>query len=153
MLKSRQVYICENCGYESLKWNGQCPQCKEWNTLTEQTVKESAAMISRASGRVYIKRISEVKGGSEMRFSTGMREFDRGLGGGLVPGSLTLVGGDPGIGKSTLMLQICQFIGADKEILYISGEESMSQIKLRADRLGVNTQRLSLLCETNIDTV
>lgn len=154
MPKIKQVYVCTQCGYESPKWNGQCPQCREWSTMEEKIVQDSAKKGTALSSKnVEIKPIGEIKGGSEMRFSTGLKELDRVLGGGLVVGSLTLVGGDPGIGKSTLLLQICQYLGQDKNILYVSGEESMSQIKLRAERLGVDTEKLFLACETNVESV
>ena len=154
MPKIKQVYVCTQCGYESPKWNGQCPQCRQWSTMEEKIVQESPKKgMGTPSKAVEIKPIGEVKGGSEMRFSTGLKELDRVLGGGLVVGSLTLVGGDPGIGKSTLLLQICQYLGRDKNILYVSGEESMSQIKLRAERLGVDTEKLYLACETNVESV
>ena len=154
MPKLKQIFVCTECGYESPKWNGQCPQCRAWNTMEEKTVQQTGKHSAGSSAKaVSIKKLNEVEGGSEMRFSTGLGELDRVLGGGLVLGSLTLVGGDPGIGKSTLLLQICQYLGADKSILYISGEESMSQIKLRAERLHVSTGRLSLACETNVESI
>ncbi len=154
MAKIKQVFSCTNCGYESSKWYGQCPQCKEWSTLEEQTVAISAGKTEvKTAKAVDIKHIGEIQSGGEMRFSTGLKELDRVLGGGLVVGSLTLVGGDPGIGKSTLLLQICQYLGEMKKILYVSGEESMGQIKLRAERLGVHSKNLFLACETNIETV
>ena len=154
MPKLKQIFVCTECGYESPKWNGQCPQCRARNTMEEKTVQQTGKHSAGSSAKaVSIKKLNEVEGGSEMRFSTGLGELDRVLGGGLVLGSLTLVGGDPGIGKSTLLLQICQYLGADKSILYISGEESMSQIKLRAERLHVSTGRLSLACETNVESI
>lgn len=154
MPKIKQVYICTQCGYESPKWNGQCPQCKEWSTMEEKIVQQSSKTGAISSGKaVEIKPIGEIQSGSELRFSTGLKELDRVLGGGLVVGSLTLVGGDPGIGKSTLLLQICQYLGQDKSILYVSGEESMSQIKLRAERLNVSTEKLFLACETNVESI
>ncbi len=154
MPKIKQVYVCTQCGYESPKWNGQCPQCREWSTMEEKIIQDSPQKgMGAPSKAVEIKPIGEVKGGSEMRFSTGLKELDRVLGGGLVVGSLTLVGGDPGIGKSTLLLQICQYLGQDKNILYVSGEESMSQIKLRAERLGVDTGKLFLACETSVESI
>lgn len=152
MPKIKQVYICTECGYESPKWNGQCPQCKQWSTMEEKVIQETKGFTT-ASKSIEIKPINEVVGGSEMRFSTGLKELDRVLGGGLVRGSLTLVGGDPGIGKSTLLLQICKYLGRDKSILYVSGEESMSQIKLRAERLGVDSENLLLACETSVAAI
>lgn len=153
MPKIKQAYICTQCGYETPKWYGQCPQCKEWSTLEEKLVNTSEKSYSAMGNSIEIKPIGEIVGGSEMRFSTGLKELDRVLGGGLVVGSLTLVGGDPGIGKSTLLLQICQSLGTDHVILYVSGEESMSQIKLRAERLDVHTENLFLACETNVENV
>lgn len=152
MPKIKQVYICTQCGYESPKWNGQCPHCKEWSTMEEKMVQETKGTMG-TSRSIEVKSIREVIGGSELRFSTGLKELDRVLGGGLVRGSLTLVGGDPGIGKSTLLLQICKYLGEDHSILYVSGEESMSQIKLRAERLNVDSENLLLACETNTSTV
>lgn len=153
MPKIKQAYICTQCGYESPKWYGQCPQCREWSTMEEKIVQEPVkGRVSRLNS-IEVRPIKEIRGGSEMRFSTGLKELDRVLGGGLVVGSLTLVGGDPGIGKSTLLLQICQYLGRDKKILYVSGEESMSQIKLRAERLGVDADSLYLACETNVETI
>ena len=154
MAKIKQVYVCTQCGYETPKWYGQCPKCKEWNSLEEEIIQQGSKATSNVTSRsVSIKKISEVKGGSEVRFSTGLKELDRVLGGGLVVGSLTLVGGDPGIGKSTLLLQICKYLGDEHSILYVSGEESMNQIKLRADRLQVHPDTLSLACETNVESV
>lgn len=153
MAKTKQVYICTQCGYESPKWYGQCPKCKEWNSMEEEIVQQSPKGIVSGSKTVSVKMINEIEGGNEVRFSTGLKELDRVLGGGLVLGSLTLVGGDPGIGKSTLLLQICRFLGEKRSILYVSGEESMSQIKLRADRLKVKSNNLYLACETNVESI
>ncbi len=154
MPRVKQVYICTQCGYESPKWYGQCPQCREWSTMEEEILNASSKNHSSvAAGAVDIKPIGDIVGGSEMRFSTGLKELDRVLGGGLVIGSLTLVGGDPGIGKSTLLLQICESLGEERSILYVSGEESMSQIKLRAERLNVHTKNLYLACETNVESI
>lgn len=154
MPKIKQSFVCTQCGYESPKWYGQCPQCKEWSTMEEAIIDNSTKnSFSSARNAVEIKKIGEVVGGGETRFSTGLKELDRVLGGGLVIGSLTLVGGDPGIGKSTLLLQICQSLGEGRTILYVSGEESMSQIKLRAERLHVDTANLYLACETNVENI
>ncbi len=154
MAKIKQLFVCTECGYESPKWFGQCPHCREWSTMEEKVVQTGGNKSSVSTAVASeIKPIGEIKGGSELRFSTGLKELDRVLGGGLVVGSLTLVGGDPGIGKSTLLLQICQHLGNDKVVLYVSGEESMSQIKLRAERLQVNTQNLFLACETNVENI
>ncbi len=154
MAKIKQLFVCTQCGYESPKWFGQCPHCREWSTMEEKIVQTGGNKSSVSSAVASeIKPIGEIQGGSELRFSTGLKELDRVLGGGLVVGSLTLVGGDPGIGKSTLLLQICQHLGGDKVVLYVSGEESMSQIKLRAERLQVDTQNLYLACETNVENI
>lgn len=151
--KLKKVYICSQCGYESSKWNGKCPSCGEWNTLEEEIV-ESAPAKSGLGKSSSIKTIdlsskvvtlSGVDTEEDVRYSTGINELNRVLGGGLVKGSLVLLGGEPGIGKSTLLLQICKFLGEHYTILYISGEESIRQIKIRAQRLGVDTENLSLL--------
>ena len=157
MAKIKSVFYCQACGYESAKWMGQCPGCKEWNTFTEEPVVISAK--SSASTRMLNKDVnpvplSKVTGLEETRVSTSIKELDRVLGGGLVYGSLVLVGGDPGIGKSTLLLQVCKNLAdAGQNVLYISGEESLTQIKLRASRIGEFNDNLKLLCETNLGVV
>jgi DNA repair protein RadA/Sms len=155
--KSVTVYFCQNCGYESSKWMGQCPGCREWNTMTEELVDKKAlskAKISQESKETARPvSLSQIESRQEERISTGFGELDRVLGGGIVPGSLVLVGGDPGIGKSTLLLQVCQKLSEELEVLYISGEESLHQIKMRAERIGTFTKRLTLLCETNLDLI
>lgn len=151
--KIKTVYICNQCGYESSKWNGRCPSCGEWNTLEEQEVQSapktsslrSAPAVGSMDLSAQIKELNSIGTDDEVRYSTGIEELDRVLGGGLVKGSLVLLGGEPGIGKSTLLLQICKFLGREHSILYISGEESVRQIKLRASRLGVDTPNLYLL--------
>lgn len=159
MSKVRCTYVCRSCGYETSKWNGKCPGCGEWNTFEEvETVVKSS---SRSRSAVSVRDISDsiVNVGavdascSEVRYGTGLKELDRVLGGGLVKGSLVLLGGEPGIGKSTMLLQICQTMGEDHTILYVSGEESVRQIKLRADRLGVNSENLYLLAETDCEKI
>lgn len=150
------VFFCQSCGYESSKWMGQCPGCREWNTFVEETVdKKTEKILSSDHGKTHKPvSLNSVVMEQEERIQTGMQEFDRVLGGGIVPGSLVLVGGDPGIGKSTLLLQICQILSQMKRsTLYISGEESLQQIKIRADRIGQFTDSLHLLCETNLNTV
>ena len=150
------VFFCQSCGYESSKWMGQCPGCREWNTFVEETVDKKAGKILSSDHGKTRKPVSlnSVVMEQEERIQTGMQEFDRVLGGGIVPGSLVLVGGDPGIGKSTLLLQICQILSQMKRsTLYISGEESLQQIKIRADRIGQFTDSLHLLCETNLNTI
>ncbi len=148
------VYFCQNCGNEESKWLGQCPSCKEWNTFVEEKViaTSKAAAVS-ANREVNIVSLSEVSADDQVRIQVGIKELDRVLGGGIVPGSLVLVGGDPGIGKSTLLLQVCQRLSKERSVLYISGEESLSQIKLRANRMGEFCENLKLLCETNLDTI
>lgn len=152
------VYFCQNCGHESGKWMGQCPGCHEWNTFAEEIVdKKNAAkagMQRQGSGAAKPVPLSAIETAQENRTTTGIGELDRVLGGGIVSGSLVLVGGDPGIGKSTLLLQVCQNLSAqDIRVLYISGEESLRQIKIRAERIGSFGESLTLLCETNLDTV
>ncbi len=155
MAKKDTVFFCQSCGYESSKWMGQCPGCKEWNTFVEEkAIKIKGSTGGTGGGRLQENlpsSLSEVSVVAEERISTHMEELDRVLGGGIVPGSLVLVGGDPGIGKSTLLLQVCQKLSADnREVLYISGEESLKQIKIRANRIGTFTESLKLLCETNL---
>ena len=152
------VFFCQNCGYESSKWLGQCPGCKEWNTMVEEPAVKKGSGGSGVSvgGRGAAVPISlrEVDLREEARMTTHIAELDRVLGGGIVPGSLALVGGDPGIGKSTLLLQVCRHMAADgRKVLYISGEESLQQIKIRAKRIGEFSDNLRLLCETNLETV
>ena len=149
------VFFCQNCGHESAKWMGQCPGCRQWNTFVEETIEKTSVRKMQkeraAAGPVCLSSIDTAE---EERMTTHMGELDRVLGGGIVPGSLVLVGGDPGIGKSTLLLQVCQKLSADKrEVLYISGEESLKQIKLRAARIGSFTEQLRLLCETNLELI
>ena len=151
----KTVYFCQNCGHEETKWLGQCPACKEWNTFVEEKVIASSVTSgSRTDREIQIVSLSEVNADDQDRITTGMAELDRVLGGGIVPGSLVLVGGDPGIGKSTLLLQVCRNL-AEKQVsvLYISGEESLRQIKLRANRIGQFTDKMQLLCETNLEVI
>lgn len=151
--KSKSVYICSECGYETARWLGQCPNCNEWNTLNEEiktVVKETAKKSSLlGSNRAKAYPLAEIKADTSHRYNTGLKELNRVLGGGLVKGSIVLLSGDPGIGKSTILLQICEYLGAGLKILYVSGEESAHQIKLRASRLNVATENLSILCETD----
>ena len=154
--KAGSAFFCQNCGYESSKWMGQCPACHEWNSFVEERITKSSH-ISTGSIRTEKKAlvsINEIKGDKEDRFTTNIEEFDRVLGGGIVPGSLTLVGGDPGIGKSTLLLQVCKELSdSGREVLYISGEESLSQIKMRADRIGTFQDKFKLLTEINLNVI
>ena len=153
--KSKTVYLCSQCGFESPKWYGKCPSCGEWNTLNEEfRVPEKAASAERRGASASISsKIGDISPTGEKRYKTGLKELDRVLGGGIVHGALMLIGGDPGIGKSTLLLQICQHLGKALKILYVSGEESARQIKLRADRLQVHSDNLYVLCETDMETV
>lgn len=153
MPKNKTVYVCSECGAEHSKWNGKCTACGAWNTL-EETVPVSVGTGKAAPvGAFTYSRISEISYDDETRYGTGISELDRVLGGGLVKGSLVLIGGDPGIGKSTLLLQICGFMGEDHTILYVSGEESERQIKLRAERLGVASENLFLASNNNCESI
>lgn len=150
------AFFCSNCGHESSKWMGQCPGCREWNTMVEAPVerRSPAAKSTRLGVNVEPVKLEEVDTADDARISTGMDELDRVLGGGIVGGSLVLVGGDPGIGKSTILLQVCRNLAADgRSVLYISGEESLRQIKLRANRMGEFTGDLKFLCETSLRTI
>lgn len=155
--KSKAVFVCTECGAESPKWSGKCPNCGEWNTMQEElrsTQKVTAAVAAAPrNGMPRMQRLADVDPEGEARYPTGMRELDRVLGGGIVRGALMLIGGDPGIGKSTLLLQICHFLGQTLRVLYVSGEESRRQIKLRANRLGVEDGELYILCENDAELV
>ena len=153
--KSKTVFVCSECGYESSKWNGRCPSCNEWNTFDEIELKPTVKSGARKPVSVAdkIEELSQIDIDGDIRYPTGSKELDRVLGGGLVKGSLVLLGGEPGIGKSTLLLQICEFFGSDHTILYVSGEESVRQIKIRAQRLGVKTENLYLLSVTDAEAV
>lgn len=155
-VKSKSVYICSNCGYESAKWFGCCPGCNEWNTMNEE-VKTTIASKSNSTVKsvkaLNSFRLNEITTEEEIRYKTGLSELDRVLGGGIVKGSLVLLSGDPGIGKSTILLQICNFVGQDLNILYVSGEESIYQLKLRADRLGVTSTNLTVMSQTDVQAI
>lgn len=161
MAKGKQVsvFYCQNCGYESSKWMGQCPGCREWNTFVEETVNSSrlkAGQTKAGADREKAEpvKITDISIGEEDKIKTRIEELDRVLGGGIVQGSLTLVGGDPGIGKSTLLLQVCRNLSdAGHRVLYISGEESVRQIKMRADRIGSFHENMLLLCETSLENI
>ena len=156
MAKAKTVFYCTNCGNETPRWQGKCPACGAWNTIEEHIEKPAPAGRAKAAPVGQSRKpqkISEVTSGGELRFSTGMRELDRVLGGGAVLGSLVLVGGAPGIGKSTLLLQICSSLCAGRKVLYISGEESERQLKLRAERLGVVPDSLYILSETRFSDI
>ena len=159
MPKSRSAYVCRECGAETPKWNGRCPSCGAWNTLEEiEILPQTKATIAKSrSGVDLADKIVQLAdadvSGDEVRYKTGISELDRVLGGGLVKGSIVLLGGEPGIGKSTLLLQICQYLGKSRDILYVSGEESVRQIKLRAQRLGVDSENLYLLAESDAQSI
>lgn len=152
--KSKTVFVCSGCGFESPKWYGKCPGCGEWNTMSEE-IKEPARSAPKALHHSMSRPvpINEIDTTDEQRYQTGLSELDRVLGGGIVRGSLILISGDPGIGKSTILLQVCEYLGRQLRILYVSGEESSRQIKLRASRLGVTSGNLLILTETDIQLV
>lgn len=155
MAKIKSIYVCSECGYESPKWFGKCPGCGEWNTMDEQL--PSTASVGRNNAGIsvvnQIMALSDITENVERRIKTGNNEFDRVLGGGIVIGSLVLISGDPGIGKSTILLQICQHLGEKRKVLYVSGEESANQIKMRANRLGVTTDNLFILPQTDVSII
>lgn len=156
MPKVKTVFFCTSCGNESPKWQGRCPACGEWNTMVEHVQKQGSALRAKPAPVGISKdarRLQEVDTDAEIRFSTGMGELDRVLGGGAVAGSLVLVGGAPGIGKSTLLLQICNSLCADRTVLYVSGEESEKQLKLRAERIHVMPENLYILSETRLSDI
>ena len=157
MAKIKSVYICSECGHESPKWYGKCPSCGEWNTMNEE-IKDTAKAAPAAKARSFSSyakpfSINEISTEDEHRYDTGCKELNRVLGGGIVKGSLILLGGDPGIGKSTVLMQICQYMGDTLKILYVSGEESKRQLKLRAIRLGVDSPNLYVMTETDVEVV
>lgn len=150
----KSVFFCQNCGHEERKWLGQCPMCKEWNTFVEEKVASVKADAVKGRGKAEPVSLKNVPADEDERIQTGIEELDHVLGGGIVPGSLVLVGGDPGIGKSTLLLQVCRKLaGMKKNVLYISGEESLRQIKLRANRMGDFEDSVYLLCEINLGMI
>lgn len=153
--KAGTVFFCQNCGFESAKWMGQCPGCHEWNSFVEEKIVSTASQkVKKAVQDVAVQKITDITAANDKRISTQIHELDRVLGGGIVPGSLILVGGDPGIGKSTLLLQVCNHLAnANHKVLYISGEESAQQIKIRADRIGKFGEGLFLLCETSLEII
>ena len=156
-MKIKTTYICNECGYQTQKWLGKCPGCNAWGSLEETVIEEKKQITAKktTTGAEVRrpKKLDEIQYDDEVRYSTGNGELDRVLGGGIVRGSLILVGGDPGIGKSTLLLQICKHVGIKRKILYISGEESERQIKMRAERLGVCGENLYLISENDVEAV
>ena len=154
MAKEKQVFFCKECGYESAKWLGQCPGCRQWNTFVEEKITVGAKSSSVKKTLVAPTSILKVTTADESRIKTDIGELDRVLGGGIVKGSLVLVGGDPGIGKSTILLQMCKkLVDKDVEVLYVSGEESLSQIKMRAGRIGTFDRDMMLLCDNDMDNI
>lgn len=155
MAKEKSFYYCTECGYETAKWMGQCPACRAWNTISQERVSVSSkGKKTSAKATPEVRTMREISLSREDKISTGLAELDRVLGGGIVPGSLILVGGDPGIGKSTILLQTCRNLGdAGKDVLYISGEESLKQIKIRAERIGTFADSVKLLCETDLGII
>jgi DNA repair protein RadA/Sms len=151
MSKTRVKYICSNCGYESLRWLGKCPECDNWNTFTEEIVETSKRKTSSYTGKVTLKKINELSGVDESRIKTNIEELDRVLGGGFTPGSVVLLGGDPGIGKSTLAMQAASAVGS--KVLYVTGEESEAQLKTRAARLKVKSDEFYILAETDLNII
>lgn len=153
MPKSKTVFVCQECGYESSGWLGKCPACMQWNTFVEELQENASRETPAQVGAIKPVSLGDIRSGDEDRSLTGMKELDRVLGGGVVKGSLILVGGDPGIGKSTLLLQICNTINSGSKILYVSGEESVGQLKLRADRLKVKRADLFIVSASNYESI
>ena len=153
--KYKSVFICSECGYENPKWSGKCPQCNQWNTMNEEVINTSKTGTSKNSANITVKAVAlnDISYQNEHRIKTNIPEFDRVLGGGIVKGSVSLISGDPGIGKSTILLQICKNISKDNTVLYVSGEESLVQLKLRANRLGVENSNLKIMTETNAEVI
>ncbi|GAB6283194.1 MAG: DNA repair protein RadA [Ignavibacterium sp.] len=151
MKKNRIKYVCSVCGYESLRWIGKCPECQNWNTFSEEIIEENKSSTKRLQNLYEVKSIQEIETEKDERLKTGVEEFDRVLGGGLIRGSVVLIGGEPGIGKSTLVMQVCSKLS--RKVLYVTGEESIQQIKIRADRLKVKSDNFFVLSETNLETI
>ena len=158
MSKSKIKFICSNCGYETLRWLGKCPECETWNSFTEEIIETVKKNSSKLINNISISSIKDISANEEERIKTGINEFDRVLGGGLMPGSVILLGGDPGIGKSTLAMQAASAIGMDshnikEKVLYVTGEESSKQIKIRASRLKISSENFYVLAETDLNTI
>ena len=158
MAKAKTIFTCQSCGGTSLRWQGQCPHCQEWNTL-EETIEQVASKklvanrFNHLAAATPVRRLADVQMQTIPRMSTGSDEFDRVLGGGLVPGSVVLIGGDPGIGKSTLLLQVLTSLSTSEDVLYVTGEESDQQVALRAKRLELNTESVQLLAEIQLEAI
>ncbi len=155
MLRNKEIFVCRECGYECVKWLGKCPSCGQWNTFEQAAPLSAPASKGGTGGKraAAVSQIGDITASDDIRYRTGLSELDRVLGGGLVRGSLVLLGGDPGIGKSTLLLQVCQELAKERKVLYVSGEESAKQIKLRAMRLSVNAPDLFVLSSGDLDTI
>ena len=153
MAKSKSIYSCTECGGQTLKWQGQCPYCQLWNTLVETVAEKSSTRFTHTNKISKVENLEKIKIGEEPRYLTGITEFDRVLGGGLVHGGIILLGGDPGIGKSTLLLQALSYLSDSLDVLYVSGEESARQIALRAKRLSLVTKDVHLLTEIQLERI
>ncbi|HNP27338.1 MAG TPA: ATPase domain-containing protein, partial [Nitrosomonas sp.] len=153
MAKQKSVYACTECGGQTLKWQGQCPHCQSWNTLIETVAEKQISRFSPVSETGLVQNLSEVEAQEETRYATGISELDRVLGGGLVRGGVVLLGGDPGIGKSTLLLQALSHMSGFQKVLYISGEESAQQVALRAKRLTLSVQAVPLFAEIQLEKI
>ncbi|MEN8904934.1 MAG: DNA repair protein RadA [Clostridiales bacterium] len=154
MAKKKVLYTCQECGYETSGWLGRCPSCNKWNTFVEEFIEKESIRSRKDNTQVITPvNLNDIEMNSEIRYKSEIREIDRVLGGGLVKGSLVLIGGDPGVGKSTLILQLCDKLSQNVDVLYVSGEESIQQIKIRADRLSVNTNSIKLVGETNFISI
>jgi DNA repair protein RadA/Sms len=151
--KEKIFYICNSCGFTTTKWMGKCPQCGSWNSFEEKKESKSSGRIKKKKGEINLKTLTEFEIKGDKRFSTGIEEFDRVLGGGIVKGEVILIGGEPGIGKSTLLLQTVENVSKNKKVLYVTGEESSAQIKLRADRLGLKGDKIYILSTNSAEDI
>ena len=151
MSKTKIKYICSNCGYESLRWIGKCPECDSWNSFTEEIIESNSRKPTAYKGKISINKIEEISATEDERIKSHINEFDRVLGGGFMPGSVTLLGGDPGIGKSTLVMQAAGKI--NEKVLYVTGEESAKQIKIRSSRLKIKSDSFYVLAETDLSVI